>query len=264
MTEWNASGYASISQMQEAIATEQLTRLTLGATDRVLDIGCGNGKITAAIAARIPAGSVLGVDASLNMIQFAQAHYPAPNLEFKVEDARTLPFKQEFDQIVSFNAIHWIPEQSTVLRCIHAALKPGGKALLRFVPDGPRKCIEDVIEEVCHLPQWIHYFEHHQKPYAHPTPDAYRALAEQNGFQVLSIHVEDRSWDFQTRQEFAEFSRVTMTEWTRFLPEQQWSAFITDVLDRYQTVAADNPVENNMFKFYQMEVSLLISSTLLK
>lgn len=256
MTEWNASGYQSIAQLQEAIATEQLSRITLKPSDRVLDIGCGNGKITAAIADRIPDGSVLGVDASQNMVQFAQDHYHAPNLNFQVEDARSLPFQQEFDQIVSFNAMHWIPEQDAVLRCIHAALKPDGQALLRFVPEGSRKSIEDVIEEVCQLPQWSHYFEHHHKPYYHPTPEAYRALAERNGFEVLRLHVEDKFWDFQTRQGFFDYCQVTLAEWTRLLPEPEWSAFITNVLDRYQVVAADYAAENNTFKFYQMEVVL--------
>lgn len=50
MTEWNASGYQTISSLQEAIATEQLSRLTLQGNEHILDIGCGNGKITAAIA----------------------------------------------------------------------------------------------------------------------------------------------------------------------------------------------------------------------
>jgi len=82
------------------------------------------------------------------------------------------------------------------------AIKPNGKALLRFVPEGPRKCIEDVIEEVCQSPQWSHYFEQHHKPYYHPTPEEYRTLAEQNGLKVLHMQVEDKSWNFQTRQGF--------------------------------------------------------------
>jgi trans-aconitate 2-methyltransferase len=258
MTEWNASGYASISQLQQAIATEQLSRVTLGETDRVLDIGCGNGKITVAIAARIPNGSVLGVDASQNMIDYAQQHYAAPNLQFQLEDARTLPFQNEFDQIVSFNAIHWISQQDTVLHGIYTALKPGGKGLLRFVSEGPRKCIENVVEEVCQLPQWNHYFKLHRKPYSysHPTPEEHRVLAKQSGLKVLRLHVEDKSWDFQTRQGFLEYCQVTLVEWTRFLPEQERAVFIADVLDRYQQVAADSSSENNTFKFYQMEVVL--------
>lgn len=259
MAEWNASGYQSVSSLQEAIATEQLSRLTLGKHDRILDIGCGNGKITAAIAERVSQGSVLGVDASQNMITFAQENY-APvhaNLQFEIGDARNLTYQHEFDQIVSFNALHWIPEQATVLRSIRIALKPKGQALLRFVPEGDHKCIEDVIEEVCKLPQWVGYFQNHQKPYFHPTSEAYRTLAEQNGLKVVRIHVEDKSWNFQTRQAFFQYCQVTLAEWTQFLPEHEWAAFITQVLDCYQAIAADNPTENNTFKFYQMEVVLV-------
>jgi trans-aconitate methyltransferase len=259
MAEWNASGYQSISSLQETIATKQLSRLTLGDHDRVLDIGCGNGKVTAMIASRIPDGFVLGIDASQNMVSFAQENYGAPiqpNLQFEVADARSLTYSHKFDQIVSFNALHWIPEQDAVLRSIHKALKPEGQALLRFVSAGSRQSIEEVIEEVCQLPHWQSYFQQHSKPYYHPTPEAYRTLAEQNGLQVLRIQVEDTAWDFQTRTAFLAYCRVTLAEWTRFLPELEWTEFITDVLDHYQLVAADHPTENNIFKFYQMEVVL--------
>jgi trans-aconitate methyltransferase len=259
MAEWNASGYQTVSGLQEAMATEQLGRLTLGARDRVLDIGCGNGKITAAIADRIPDGSVLGVDPSQNMITFAQEHYgtPAhPNLEFALGDARNLGYRCEFDRIVSFNAVHWVPEQAAVLRSIRSALKPDGQALLRFVPEGSRKCLEDVIEDVCHAPHWAHYFQAREKPYVHPEPAAYRNLAEENGLNVLRIEVQDKSWDFGSRQAFYEFCSVTFAEWTRFLPEPDWAAFIAEVLDRYQPVAAASAAENSVFRFYQMEVVL--------
>lgn len=173
MTEWNANEYQTISSLQEAIATEQLSRLTLQRNKHILDIGCGNGKITAAIAERVPLGSVLGVDASQNMITFAEQHYALSHssLRFAVADVRSLPYPHEFDQIVSFNALHWVPELSAALRSIHTALKPTGKALLRFVPEGDRKSIENVIEEVCHLPSWLPYFENHSRPYFHPIPE---------------------------------------------------------------------------------------------
>lgn len=259
MTEWNASGYQTVSSLQETIAAEQLSRLTLQGTERILDIGCGNGKITAAIAERVLQGSVLGVDASQNMITFAQNHYTAthPNLQFAVADVRSLPYDQEFDYVVSFNVLHWVPEQAAALRSIHNALKPTGEALLRFVPEGDRKCIEDVIEDVCHLPSWLPYFKEHTQPYYHPNPEAFRTLAEQNGLRVLRLQVEDKSWDFHTREAFFDYCKVTLAEWLRFLPESEWAAFITEVLDRYQAIAADHPTENNTFKFYQMEIVLM-------
>jgi trans-aconitate 2-methyltransferase len=81
-------------------------------------------------------------------------------------------------------------------------------------------------------------------------------LANQNGFRVLRMELEDRAWDFQTREAFVAFSRATFVEWTRHLPESDWPAFITEVLDRYRTAAAGSPQEANTFKFYQLEVVL--------
>src|SRR5262249_39922285 len=54
-----------------------------------------------------------------------------PNLRFEVADARRLPYRSEFDLVVSFNALHWVQEQEDALRNMRAALKPGGRALLR-------------------------------------------------------------------------------------------------------------------------------------
>jgi trans-aconitate methyltransferase len=259
MAEWDASEYNRQSSLQAALAEEQLNRLTLEGAERVLDVGCGDGKITAEIAARVPRGSVLGVDPSQNMIAFATGHFgPAtrPNLRFEVADVRRLTYREEFDRAVSFNALHWVPEQGAALRSIRTALVAAGQALLRFVPEGQRQCLEDVLEDVRQSARWASYFRGFQKPYAHFSPEEYQDLARHNGFRVLRMGVEDRAWDFQTREAFVAFGRATFVEWTRYLPESDWPAFITEVLDRYGTVAADSPQEANTFKFYQLEVVL--------
>src|SRR3989449_11630697 len=113
MTEWNAAEYSRRSSLQEAMAQEVLALLDLNGSERILDVGCGDGKITAEIASRAPRGSVGGVDPSRDMITFAQRHFgPAtrPNLRFEVADARCLPFQDEFDFVSYFNALPWIPE----------------------------------------------------------------------------------------------------------------------------------------------------------
>lgn len=259
MTEWHASDYARQSSLQQAMAEEQLSLLTLEGAERILDVGCGDGKITAEIAERVPRGSVLGVDPSREMIAFASSHFgPAsrPNLRFEVADVRQLPYQHEFDLVVSFNALHWVPEQDEALRSIHAALKAGGRTMLRFVSRGPRRSIEDVIEDTRQSPRWASYFEGYRKPFLHLSPEEYRSLAERCGLAVVRIDVRDKAWDFKTREAFVAFCRATFVEWKRRLPETDWDAFITDVLNRYQSVAADNPQEANTFKFYQMEVVL--------
>jgi trans-aconitate methyltransferase len=259
MTDWHASDYNRISALQQAMADEQLGRLRLEGTERVLDVGCGDGKITAQIAARVPGGSVLGIDPSPAMVDFATKNFGAPavpNLRFELADARKMTYRDEFDLVVSFNALHWVPEQAAALCSIYAALQPGGKTQLRFVPQGARKSLEDVIEDVRVQPRWAAYFKGFRKPYAHFTPEEYRAMAEKEGFEVVQIRVDDKAWDFKSREAFAAFSRVTFVEWTQHLPEDERTTFINAVLDHYQSVAANSPAEYNTFKFYQMEVVL--------
>jgi hypothetical protein len=125
-----------------------------------------------------------------------------------------------------------------------------------MVPSGRRESLEAVIEEVRQRARWAGNFAGFGRPYAHFTPEEYRALSEQAGFRVVRLHVEDKAWDFQTREAFVAFAQATFVEWTQRLPKSEWDSFIADVLDRYQSVAADSPQEANTFKFYQMEVEL--------
>jgi len=152
MTEWDAAEYSRRSSLQEAMAQEVLALLDLNGSERILDVGCGDGKITAEIASRAAKGSVMGVDPSRDMISFAQGHFgptTLPNLRFAVADARHLPFKDEFDLVASFNALHWIPDQQAALSSIRSTLISDGKAQLRLVSKGSRKSLENVCDTTC-------------------------------------------------------------------------------------------------------------------
>jgi trans-aconitate 2-methyltransferase len=255
MTEWNAESYRERSSLQQTMAAEVLQALDLTGAERVLDVGCGDGRITFEIAQRVPNGWVVGVDASSNMIELASQKI-APNLSFEVADARSLPFTHEFDLLVSFNALHWIPEQELAFASIRRSLKLGGTAHLRLVPMGARKSIETVLEETRNSPTWSKYFSPFRDPYLRLTQEEYCSLAQKSGLRVERVQTESRTWDFGTRAEFLAFSSVTMVEWTKRLPESRRSLFVNDVLDRYQAVAAEKPGEENTFKFYQMTIVL--------
>jgi len=255
MTEWNALGYEKISALQQAMAAEVLAGLVLKDATRVLDLGCGNGKITAETARRVPESTVLGVDASADMIAFAREHFGAatyPNLSFAVADIRKIAFRGEFDTVVSFNALHWIPEQGAALQAICAAMCKGGSAQLRLVPKSRRKSLEDVLEETRRSARWTGYYNGFQDPYLHTTAEDYAALAEEHGLRVESKDVEDKAWDFGSREGFLAFGSVTFVEWLRRLPEEAEPEFIGDVLERYASVAGDD----HTFRFYQMNIRL--------
>jgi trans-aconitate 2-methyltransferase len=259
MTEWNAAEYAKRSRLQETMANEVLALLDLEGVQRVLDVGCGDGKITVQIAARVRGGSVVGVDPSTDMIAFASSHFPPVshgNLRFEVADARDLPFSAEFDLVVSFNALHWIADQDAALRSIRAAMTSDARAHFRLVPQGERKSIETVVEETRRSPRWAGYFDDFRDPYLRMTPEQYAAAAERNRFHVIRIHTEAKSWDFESRDAFFAFCAVGLVAWTKYLPADLTTPFIDDVLDRYRSLPDVGPGEENTFKFYQMDVTL--------
>lgn len=254
MTEWNAAGYARQSALQKWVADEHLASLTLAGDERALDIGCGDGRITAEIAERLPRGSALGVDPSRTMIEFAQAHAVRPNLAFAIGDAARLPATGEFDLVVSFNALHWVHDQAAALASIRGALKPGGRTFLEFVPEAERRCLEDVLEDTRKTQRWARHFDGYRAPYVHLTREQYARLAEQQGLAVERIEVERKEWDFGSREHFVDWARITFVEWSRMVPEGERDRFIADVLDAYARVGSE--VGPNVFVFYQMEVEL--------
>ena len=259
MTEWNAPAYACIAGLQEAMAAEVLALLKLKGSEKVLDLGCGNGNVTAEIAARVPDGLVVGVDASTDMISFAASHYSPsahPNLHFETCDNRRISLREKFDLVVSFNALHWIPDQDEALRAIRSALKSDGLAQLRLVPDGERKGLETVIEETRKSQRWSVYFQGFHDPYLHLTPEQYAALAQRNGLHVDELHIGDKVWDFNSHQGFAAFGSVTFVEWSKHVLESERPAFVEDVLERYRREVCKQPDEENVFKFYQMDIRL--------
>ena len=71
--DWDAATYHRVSDPQFAWALEQLERLPLAGDEVVLDAGCGSGRVTAELVARVPRGRVYGVDAAPSMAEHAQA-----------------------------------------------------------------------------------------------------------------------------------------------------------------------------------------------
>jgi trans-aconitate methyltransferase len=130
MDKWDPADYYKHSYPQYAFALGLVERLRLVGSERILDIGCGDGKVTAELAARVPHGSVLGTDNSAEMILFAQNMFPRsvyPNLSFRYEDAVNLTFNQEFDVIVAFASLHWTADRAKVLQGIRSSLAPAGR-----------------------------------------------------------------------------------------------------------------------------------------
>lgn len=250
MTDWSGRDYAEISDLQRAMIIDAMADLTFDPSDRVLDIGCGDGYLTRMVAELVPDGCVIGADASPRMIRAAVADPGGPC--FVVADARALPFRSGFDAAVSFNALHWVPEQSRALAQIAAVLAPGGRAVLQMVCSGAQESVESVAMRIARTPSWASWFEGFEAPFLHPDPAGYGELAASSGLTCEQVGVTDREWDFGSRSAFSRWFAVGSTAWTDRLPAAERDAFVADVVGAYEGVVG----RGGLFRFTQMRVEL--------
>jgi len=250
MADWDGKGYEQISDLQRHLAQRTLSELTFGGGERVLDVGCGDGFITRAIAARLPEGSVLGIDASPRMIQAATSR-PDPAgtvVTFLVGDVLGLPFVDEFDVVVSFNVLHWLVDQQAALSVICRAAKPGGRVIVQQVCAGPRRSLEQLAMDVCSRPRWRAAFTGFAAPFFHVDPVEYPGIAADAGLAVTSQTVDDISWDFGSRAAFTRWCTVGFADWTARLAPDSIVAWVDEVVDGYQSMIG----RPGLFRFMQL------------
>jgi trans-aconitate 2-methyltransferase len=245
MSGWDGERYRRVSSLQQWLAERALADVELAGVRSLLDVGCGDGRVTQSLAEQIPGSRCVGIDPSAGMIAVAPS---SPGLVFERGAAETMTFRDEFDLVVSFNALHWVRAQREALSRIAAALHSGGRAVLVFVCDGRRPSLEDVAMRVASSPRWSPSFVGFAAPYVHPDPDQWQADAESVGLTVTDRRVDDLSWDFGSRDAFAAWCAVGFGGWTGGLAPEEGAAFVTDVVDAY----AAETGSDHVFRFMQL------------
>jgi trans-aconitate 2-methyltransferase len=124
--DWNAAEYERLSAPIAAMGRDVLDRLVLAGDETVLDAGCGTGKVTRELHARLPRGRVIAVDASASMVEQARAQLPA-DVDVRQADLLALDLGESVDAILSTATFHWIRDHDRLFANLLAALAPGGR-----------------------------------------------------------------------------------------------------------------------------------------
>jgi trans-aconitate 2-methyltransferase len=148
--DWNGPSYARMSAPQEAMGREVLDRLVLAGDERVLDAGCGTGRVTAALLERLPAGKVIAVDGSPSMVEQARAALPSDRVECVVSDLVELEVDPPVDAVLSTATFHWIADHDRLFARLHAALRPGGRLVAQCGGEGNVASVEAAVARVGH------------------------------------------------------------------------------------------------------------------
>ena len=254
---WNAADYAANSTVQQTWARELIARLNLRGDEHILDVGCGDGKVTAELARALPRGSATGTDASEEMIAFATKTFPPQkksNLKFQVMDARHIAFAKQFDLVFSNAALHWVDDHQAFLRGAAAVLKPGGRLIVSCGGKGNAHDVYLALRPEMRLKKWREFFRQMPSPYHFYAPGDYEKWLPKNGFKIQKVLLAPKDAPYAGAEGFATWLRSTWIPYVQRVPENIREEFISAVTDRYVAKHPSDPSGQVHVRMVRLEI----------
>jgi len=228
--DWDAGAYARISDPQFEWALEVLDRLPLSGDETVLDAGCGSGRVTKELQARLPAGRVFAVDGSPSMVEKARETLDPDRTTAWVSDLVELEVPEPVDAILSTATFHWVPDHERLFERLHAVLKPGGRLVAQCGGAGNVERFTDQLTGAADLPEYASYFDGMQQPWNFATPAQTAQRLAKAGFVDVECWLQDKP---VTPPEPREFVRVVcLGHHLDRLPDELKEPFVDLVCER--------------------------------
>jgi trans-aconitate 2-methyltransferase len=188
--EFDAKKYEKASSHQKEWGGRIIEELDLQGSERILDLGCGDGTLTVQLSKLVPNGEVLGIDASHGMIEAAELKQ-TENLRFVLMDINNLEINHQFDIVFSNATLHWVKDHQRLFSNVQRILHPGGVVRFNFAGDGNCSFFYKVIRESMALSGFAKYFEKFTWPWYMPAVEDYRALVKGAGFHTAQVWGEN-------------------------------------------------------------------------
>lgn len=196
MFNFDGAKYNLASAHQKEWGNELISAFPFTGHESILDLGCGDGVLTAKLAELVPNGKVVGIDASAGMIHEANKRKKR-NLTFIQMDMNEINYTESFDFIYSNAALHWVKDHHRLLENSKKALKKGGIINWSFGGYGNCLNLNETLAEAINLPEFQPLFAGFEWPWYMPTAEQYKKLAEGFGFSAFHVSLEnaDRYFD---------------------------------------------------------------------
>ena len=185
--EFDGRLYAQASAHQKEWGASLIADLRLRGSETVLDLGCGDGALTAQIADLLPDGEVVGIDASVGMIEATRANERS-NARFLLADIADFELGRRFDVVFSNATLHWVKDHRRLYRHIARALRDGGRLRFNFAGEGNCSHFFAVVREAMAQAEFVASFATFEWPWYMPSADEYAALVAATGLR------EPRVW----------------------------------------------------------------------
>lgn len=221
---WNPSTYDTHANFVPKLGEEVLRLLRPQQGEAILDLGCGDGALTAQIAAA--GAEVCGIDSSPELVQAACAR----GVRASVCDAHEISYKEEFDAIFSNAALHWMKrDPDEVLRRVWRALRPGGRFCAEFGAAGNIATITAALRETLHA-RGLDYAQY--DPWFFPEAEDYQQRLQDAGFTLSHWQVFNRPTELPT--DILGWLNVFALPFLRDIPPTEHSTFLGAVAARME------------------------------
>ena len=228
MSDWDAASYHRLSDPQRSWGLRVLERLAPQPGERILDIGCGTGRLTAEIV-KTPSASVVAVDRSRAMLMEASHGSPA-GVRFVHADAMALPFLPSFDAVFSTATFHWVPDHPQLFSEVHRVLRPGGR-LVSQAGGGPNLFhLYERCRGLARAPEFAPYFRNFDEPWTFAGVDDTQVRLRDAGFRDAEVWLEPTPTTFPDATAFSAFvSTVCLRPHLAQLPADRRAGFVNTI-----------------------------------
>jgi trans-aconitate methyltransferase len=175
---WDPERYARNARFVSDLAAAVVELLNPRPGERILDLGCGDGILTAKLAAI--GCSVVGIDGSSAQIEAARSL----GLDARLMDGEQLSFDSEFDAVFSNAALHWMRNPEAVISGVWRALRPNGRFVAEF---GGHGCVAKIKKALVSALNRRGLDGEAAVPWYFPTVEEYSALLNKAGFSISTI-----------------------------------------------------------------------------
>jgi trans-aconitate 2-methyltransferase len=225
--EWDAETYDAVSDPQFEWGMEVLERLELNGDEVAVDAGCGTGRVTAELAARLPDGRVIAIEGSEAMVEKAKESL-GDRATYMVADLTELELPEPADLVFSTATFHWIPDHDALFRKMRAALKPGGRLVAQCGGHGNVAEHARAIAAVAVDPEYGQHLGGAKGLWNFATPEETEPRLEAAGFEGVRCWLQPKP--VQPAQPLEFVSTVTLGPVLDQLPEEKRRPFAEAVL----------------------------------
>ena len=202
--DWDAETYDRVANPMTTWGAAVLDRLPLRGDERVMDAGCGSGRVTELLAERLPRGSVVAVDGSPSMIEGARARLArfGSRIDFLVADlGRPIPIAEPVDAVLSTATFHWVPDHDALFRNLAAVLRPRGRLVAQCGGAGNIASVQRVLASIGD--GWL-------GPVHFETPEATTDRLAAAGFTDIHCWLTDEPTRFEPGAPFETYLRTVV------------------------------------------------------